>query len=748
MNVMNAAHIRHGSNIGQNFTRREAALKVSGAARYAADNRPAGVLYAVTSVSSVARGKVVALNVAAARAHPGVIEVMTPENAPKLAHHPDDKTNPFMFRLDLLQDAQVRYVNQPIAVVIAESLEAATEGALLLSPSYQREDVSVSLESGETFVPAAVGVGSPPQEGHGDVEAGLRDAAQRVDAVYETPAHYHNAMEPHAIVAEWQDGKLVLDMPSQGMAIAQGRLAALFGIAPEDVVIRSPYLGGGFGGKGFIAGPQVLAIMAAKLVGKPVKLVMRREQLYGPIGHRGMTRQHLRLGADAAGGLTAIDHHILTASSRFDDFFEPSGGVTHTLYATPALRTHYDAVRVDTGTPLFVRGPGEASGSVALEGAIDELAEACGMDPLEFRLKNYAETEPLSGKPFTSKALRECYAQGAARFGWDKRPLAPRSMTDAAGLLTGWGVGTATFPAHMFQAAARAEIRADGSGLVEIGAHDMGQGAWTALAQVAADGLSLDMDKLEFRMGTSDLPDAGIAGGSAHTATAGSAIHSATGAAIAALAELAMSDATSPLFGAGNAGVVSRNGRLLRRDDESRGESYEAILKRAGRSSVEGRGEGAADQAVMETHAAHAHGAVFAEVKVDPDLGQIRVTRLVGAFAAGRVINPRMVESQYLGGMIWGVSLALLEEAIMDHRTGRPMNGNLADYHIPVNADIPSVEAILVEEHDPLINALGIKGVGEIGITGTAGAIVNAIWHATGTRVRSMPVTLDKLLAA
>jgi xanthine dehydrogenase YagR molybdenum-binding subunit len=746
MNTMNAAHTRHGSNIGQNLTRREGVLKVTGTARYAADHHPAGMLYAVMCVSSVARGRVTALNVAAAKAHPGVVEVMTPENAPKLARHPDEKTNPFAFRLDVLQDARVRYVNQPIAVVIGESLEAATEGTLLLAPTYAREDVSVSLEAGERFVPASVGVGAPAQEGHGDVEAGLRAAAQRVDVTYTTPAHYHNAIEPHAIVAQWDGDKLVLDTPSQGMAIAQGRLSELFGIAPTDILIRSPYLGGGFGGKGLIAGPQVLGIMAAKLVGKPVKLVMRREQLYGPTGHRGLTKQRLRIGADQQGGLTALEHHAVTATSRFDDFFEPSAGVSHTLYATPALLTRYEAVRLDTGTPLFVRGPGEASGSVALEGAIDELAEACGMDPLAFRLKNYAEVEPLSGKPFTSKALRECYAQGAARFGWAKRPLAARAMIDKAGLLTGWGVGTATFPALMFQAAARAEIRADGSGVVEIGAHDMGQGAWTALAQIAADGLSLEMDRLEFRSGRSDLPDAGIAGGSGHTATAGNAIYSATGAAIAALADIAMRDDKSPLFGAGNEGVVSRSGYLYRRDDESRGESYAAILTRAGRTSVEGRGQGAPDQAVMEKYAGHSHGAVFAEVKVDPELGQVRVTRLVGAFAAGRVINPRMVESQYLGGMIWGVSFALHEEAIMDARTGRPMNGNLAEYHVPVNADIPSVEAILVEEHDPYINALGIKGVGEIGITGTAGAIVNAIWHATGVRVRAMPVTLDKLL--
>jgi xanthine dehydrogenase YagR molybdenum-binding subunit len=374
------------------------------------------------------------------------------------------------------------------------------------------------------------------------------------------------------------------------------------------------------------------------------------------------------------------------------------------------------------------------------------MAEACGMDPLDFRLKNYAEVEPISGKPFSSKALRECYAEGAKRFGWAGRPMAPRSMRDAQGLLTGWGVGTATFPALMFHAEARAEIRADGAA-VDIGAHEMGQGALTALAQIAAEGLGLDIDRIEFRSGRSDLPDAGIAGGSGHTATAGAAIHSAAEAAIAALAALAINDRSSPLFAAGNAGVIARGGHLWRRDDESRGESYAAILARAGRKSVEGKGEGAPDPALQANYAAHAHGAVFAEVKADPELGQIRVSRLVGAFAAGRVINPRLVESQYRGGMIWGVSFALHEQAIMDPRSGRPMNANFAEYHVPVNADIPSAEAILIDEHDPHVNALGIKGVGEIGITGTAGAIANAIWHATGIRVRTFPVTLDKLIA-
>ncbi len=740
------SHIRHGSSIGQPLTRRDGLLKVTGGARYAADHHPAGMLHAVMAVSSVARGRVTALDVAAAKSHPGVVEVMTPANAPKLAPDPEKSEDPFAFKLDLLRDDAVRYANQPIAVVIAETLEAATEGAALLDPSYVTEPARVGLDAAERFVPQVVGPGEPAAGGTGDVEAGLSAGEQRIDTVYETQAQYHNAMEPHAVVAAWDGDSLVVDTPSQALSMAQGRIAGLFGIDPANILIRSPFLGGGFGSKGAIWAPQVLGVMAARLVGKPVKLVTRREQMFGPVGHRAPTRQTLRLAARGDGGLTAIDHHTLTASSTFDDFFEPSSNVSHTLYATPVLSTRHEAVRLDTGTPFFMRAPGEASGSAALESAIDEMAEACGMDPLAFRLKNYAEAEPVSGKPFSSKALRECYARGAERFGWQGRPRAPRQMRDDAGLLVGWGLGTATFPAITMQAEARATLRADGSALVEIGAHDMGQGAWTGLAQIAADGLGLDLARVEFRMGNSDLPNGGMAGGSSQTATSGVALHRAGGDVIAQLADLAMNDRASPLFGAGNAGVVARDGRLLRRDDETRGEPYEDILARAGRAAIEGKGQAATDPAVQEHYATHAHGAVFAEVKVDPALGQVRVARLVGAFAAGRIINPRMVQSQYFGGMVWGVSFALHEHAVMDPRTGRPMNANLAEYHVPVNADVPSIEAILVEEHDPHVNALGIKGVGEIGITGTAGAVANAVYHATGVRVRRFPITLDKLL--
>ena len=740
------AHLRHGSNIGQPLTRREGVLKVKGEARYAADNHPPGMLHAVMAVSQIARGRVTFLDVEAARRHPGVVDVMTPANRPALAEDPDAKTNPFMFRLDVLQNDLVRYANQPIAVVIAETLEAATEGASLLSPRYDVLPARTGLDAGTSFVPGAVGVGNPSEQRRGDVEAGLAAAAKRIDAIYETPAQYHNAMEPHAIVAAWDGDTLSIDTPSQGLAMAQGRIAGLFGISPDKIHIRSPYLGGGFGSKGLLAGPQVLGILAARLVGKPVKLVLRREHMYGPVGHRAPTRQTLRMGVDGENLLTAIDHHAKTVSSSFDDFFEPAADASHTLYASPAIATSHEAVRIDTGTPMFMRAPGEATGSIALESAIDEMAWECGMDPLAFRLKNYAEVEPISGKPFSSKALRGCYAQGAERFGWSKRPLAPRQRRDEAGLLVGWGMGTATFPALMFQAEARAVVRSDGTGVMETGAHDMGQGAWTAFAQIAADGLGLEAEQVEFRSGSSDLPDAGIAGGSAHTATAGMAIHNAGAAVIAKLADLATGDRRSPLFGAGNAGVTARAGRLYRRDDESRSDSYADILGRAGLAEIEARGKGAADPAAQSVYAMHAHGAVFAEVKVDPDLGQIRVTRLVGAFAAGRIINPRMVRSQILGGMIWGVSFALHEQAITDRRSGRILNANLAEYHVPVNADVPSLEALMIEEHDPHVNALGIKGVGEIGVTGSAGAVANAVWHATGVRVRRFPIGIDDLV--
>lgn len=737
---------RHGSNAGQPLTRRDGLLKVTGRATYAADNHPAGMLYAVFAPSRIARGRVTHLDVEAARAHPGVVEVLTPANRPPLAHDPDENIPPFGFRVEVLQDDRVRYAGQPIALVIAETLEAATQGAILLSPRYEAEAARTHRADGVRFAPQAVGVGAAARTAHGDVEAGLAAAAHVTDVEYETPAQYHNAMEPHAVVAEWNGDMVTLDMPNQALALSCAAYATYFGIPKENVVIRSPFLGGGFGSKAILNGPQILAILAARHLQRPVKLVLSRAQMYGPVGHRGQTWQRLRIGTDAGGRLTALHHAALCATSSFDDFLEPAANASLPLYDSPAILVEHEGLRLDTGTPGPMRAPGEASGSASLEVALDEAAEACGMDPLAFRLANYAETEPGTGRPFSSKSLRACYTQGAERFGWSSRPLGPRQMRDENGFLVGCGMGTAVFPCPHFPAEARATLRRDGSALVETAGADMGQGAWTALAQIAAEALGLDPDRIELRSGDSRLPDGGIAGGSGHTASAGLALHEAGGDAIARLAEIATADPASPLFGAGNVGVVARAGRLHRRDDDGRSDAYADILARAGREEVVGTAKSARDPAAAAAHAMFSHGAVYAEVKVDPDLGQVRVSRLVGAFAAGRVINPRLVRSQYFGGMIWGISFALHEAAITDRRTGRIVNADLAEYHVAVNADVPALDAILVDEEDPYVNALGVKGVGEIGITGTVGAIVNAVWHATGIRVRRFPIRIEDLI--
>ncbi|WP_374471015.1 xanthine dehydrogenase family protein molybdopterin-binding subunit [Phenylobacterium sp.] len=741
-----APYRRHGSNAGQPITRRDGELKVTGRATYAADNRPEGLLHAVTAVSRIARGRVAFLDVAAAKAHPGVVEVYTPANRPPLAQDPDGKLSPFDFRIEALQDDTVRYVNQPIALVVAETLEAATEGAALLAPRYEAMPARTGADDGQLYEPESSGFGMPARTAYGDLEAALGASDQVVSVEVDTPTQFHNAMEPHAVVAAWDGDHLTLDMPSQALVMGRQLYAAYLGVPAENVLIRSPFLGGGFGSKGFLTGPQLLAILAARDLRRPVKLALTRAQMYGPVGHRGRTWQSLRLGLDAEGRLTALGHRSLSVTSSFEDFLEPAANASLHLYASPAIQAETTGLRLDIGTPGPMRAPGEASGSAALEIAIDAAAEACGMDPLEFRLRNYADTEPGAGRPYSSKALRECYAEGAKAFGWADRPLQPRTMRDENGLLVGWGMGTALFPCPHFPAEARATLRADGTALVETAGADMGQGAWTALAQIAAEALGLDLDRVELHSGVSSLPDGGMAGGSGHTASAGLALHNAGLDAIARLADLASGDPASPLYGAGNIGVVARAGRLHRRDDESRSESYVEILARAGRDVVVGSGRMARDEEAAQTWAMYSHGAVFAEVKVDPDLGQVRCTRLVGAFAAGRIINPRLVRSQYYGGMIWGLSFALLEEARTDRRTGRIMNADLAEYHVPVNADVPSVDAILVPEEDAYVNPLGVKGVGEIGVTGTVGAIANAVWHATGVRIRRFPIRIEDLL--
>ena len=741
-----AHHVRLGSTSGQPMTRRDGIAKVTGTATYAADNHPQNLLHAVFAGASIARGRVTSLDIKAALAHPGVVHVMTPDNTPALSQDPDQKTTPFTARIDVLQNDKVRYAGQPIAVVLADTLEAAVEGARLVKATYDTDQARIGFDDGEAFAPEAVGISTPPKFSTGDFEGNRKKATQSAIVEMETPLQYHNAMETHAVVAEWDGDHVTVDMPNQAIGLAKPGIANYFGIPPENVTLRSPYLGGGFGSKAVLFGPQMLGILAAREMKRPVKLVLKRDQMFGPVQHRSATRQTVRYDMDADNRFLAFEHKANVSTSSFDNWLDGAANAGLSLYATPSISVSHSGTRFDTGTPGAMRAPGIATGSAVIECAIDVAAEKAGMDPLEFRLLNYAEKDPSNGKPYSAKALRECYKAAADSFGWKDRPLKPRQMRDENGLLTGWGIGTSIFHAPFFPAKARAVLRKDGSARAETSGADMGQGAWTVLWQMAADGLGMAADDIEFDIGHSDLSDGSVAGGSAHTASAGGALFAAGNEVIRQLAEIATQDKDSPLFGAGNERVLGDNGRLFKAEDPSVGESYTDILQRAGIEEIEGKGRGNRDKASTETYAMFSHGAVFAEVKVDPNLFQVRVTRLVGAFAAGRIINPKLAKSQLTGGMIWGVGFALHEEGIHDKRTGRPLNNDFAGYHIPVLADVPHLEALLVDEDDPHVNDLGVKGVGELGITGTVGAIANAVWHATGVRTARYPIKIEDLL--
>ncbi len=732
--------------MGEPVPRADAPLKVQGRADYAADFVLPGMAHAVLVVSTIGRGRIVAMDTAQAEAQPGVMLVMTHRNAPRMVPS-TKKVTPVDRILDLLQDDLVHYANQPIGVVVAETLEAAAGAAMMVRTEYAAEAPVIELDAASARKPEEVGAGDEADFHKGDAAAALQGAAARVEPVYGTPDQYHNPLEPHATMAAWEGETVTLYTGTQSLYPTRNRAAELLGLPQESVRVINPYVGGGFGSKGPTWSHVLLAAMAAKQVGRPVRLALERQRMFGMVGHRARTEQTLRLGAGRDGTLVSLAHETVTQTSEFEDFTEPSGVISRSLYATPALASTHRVQSANVGTPSFMRAPGEASGSYALECAMDEMAYELGMDPVAFRLKNYAEVETETGKPFSSKSLRECYAQGAARFGWEKRALAPRSMRDAEGHLVGWGMGTSTYPTRMMQAQASVRLMADGTARVGVATHDLGTGTWTILAQVAAEGLGLPLDRVRLEIGDSRLPNGGTSGGSTTAATSGSAIYKGCQEAVRAIAAIAVADRNSPLFGAGNADVVARGGRLELREDGSRGEAFEAVLRRAGKESVEGMGKASLEEDADTKHyAMHAFGAVFAEVKVDPELGQMRATRLVGAFASGRLLNPRTARSQYLGGMVWGVSFALYEHALTDVRSGMVVNNNLAEYHIPVNADVPHLEAILVDEVDEHVNPLGVKGIGEIGITGTAGAVANAVWHATGKRVRELPITLDKLL--
>ena len=727
------------NSIGQPLPRVDGRAKVTGRATFAADQKIPKVAHAWMVTSSIAKGRILTIDTAAALRVPGVLAVLTHQNAPRLPQKPRTAERPSDRKVQLLQNNLVLYANQPVAVVVGETLESARQGAAEVVVRYARAPHSVQLETSLSrgYKPEKGGAhGEPTDATRGDMAAALAAADARIEHVYTTPFEVHNPMEPHATIAQWEGpDKLTLYDATQGPFPDRERVATLLGLHPDQVRVISPFLGGGFGSKGPTWSHVVLAAMAARRVSRPVKLVVTRPQMFGPVGFRSHTRQTVAAAAKKDGTLLALRHDTVAQTSSFDQFVESASMAARMLYNSPANATSHRLVRSDIGTPSFTRAPGWAAGTNVLEIAMDEMAYELKMDPVEFRLKNYAEQDPEKQRPWSSKSLRECYRVGGERFGWSKRPLAPGSMREGNTLI-GWGMASSVYPVHRSKAAARARIHADGSILVESGTQDLGTGTYTIMTQIAADALGVPVSQVTFRLGDTQEAEAPVSAGSQTATSVGSAVSAAARALREKLAQFA---------GMAPGELVLRGDTLSSRGVVPRSERLPALLAKQGQPYLEVEA-GAQPGDEQDRYSMYVFGAQFAEVRVDRALGMLRVSRMVGTFGAGRILNPRTARSQFIGGMVWGIGLALYEDAVMDPRLGRFVNNNLAEYHIPCNADVPAIDALWVEETDTHVNPLGVKGIGEIGITGAAAAIANAVFHATGKRIRDYPITLDKLL--
>jgi xanthine dehydrogenase YagR molybdenum-binding subunit len=718
------------SPIGRPMDRTDGPLKVGGRAPYAAEFNPRPDLcHAVIVQSTVAAGRIAAIDTRAAEALPGVVLVLTHKNAPALPKKGRAAVKPPAGReMSLLQGDAVRYNGEPIAVVVADTLEHAQEAAARVVVTYERQRARLGFEEAKAN-PRKPGqlTHGPVDKSWGDVDKAMEGAEVRIDRTYATPMEHHNPMEPHATVALWDGDRLTLWDATQYVSGVKETVAKTLGIDAANVRVIDPHVGGGFGCKGSTWSHVVLCALAARAARRPVKLVLERPQMFGPVGGRPQTEQRVRLGATRSGKLVALRHDVITHTSGFEDFTEPSTQPTRALYAVPNGATTQRLAVLDVGTPTFMRAPGESTGTFAIESAMDELAEALAIDPLELRLANYADTEPSSGKPWTSKKLREAYAEAARRFGWPRRDPKPRSMRDGSWLV-GWGMATATYPAHRMPAQASATLLRDGMVVVRSGTQDLGTGTYTVMTQVAAATLGIPVDLVRFELGDSTMPKAPVSGGSMTAASVGPAVE----------------DACRKL----RETLAARDGAWLQeRDDVGRAHAFRALAARQD-GTVEAHGEAKPDESdpEKEPYASRSWGAVFVEARVDEQLGVIRLPRIVATYSVGRLLNAKLGLSQLQGGIVWGVGMALTEESLLDTRYGRFANANLAEYHVPVNADIGELDVTVVEEDDRRFNSLGIRGIGEIGITGVPGAIANAVYHATGKRVRDLPITLDKLI--
>lgn len=734
-----------GPSIGQPLSRVDGRLKVTGQARYAAEHAVPGCVHGVLVGSAVARGRIRRLDTAAAEKLPGMLLILSHLNAPVVPGYQSAATNhnPRVegqeFRLFF--DDQIHFSNQPVALAVAETLEQAQHAAALLRVEYEAalHQTDLAKKLADNLAPK-----KEAEYSRGQPDA-YKTAPVRVEQEYRTPIQVHNPMETHAAIALWQGDVLTVYSKTQGPKLAQQDLMRMWQLPAESVRVHSPVVGGAFGGSSRIWPPEMAAIMAARKVGRPVKVVGQRNQEFNLVGYRPQSIQKVSLGARADGTLVGITHQAYGMTSRHEQFAERIIHPTKSAYAVPNLNTRYRLVPLDMSTPCWTRGPGETSGSFALECAMDELAEALKMDPLALRLKNYADHDPADGRPWSSKHLRTCYERGAALFGWAKRPAAPRSMRSPEGLLVGWGMSTGIYKSERNPATARARLLPDGTLLVQSGTADTGPGTATIMAQIAADASGVPLANIRFELGDAAYPDAPLQAGS-HTATSvGTAVHEACAALKAQLLALAATLPGQVLGKATAAGLTGANGFVTASGKRARQLSYGEVLKQHQLPALEVT-RTAETPPEQETHSGKSFCASFVEVQVHPLTGQVRVSRVVSVVDAGRVLNAKTARSQVYGSVVWGIGLALMEDARLDHRHGRFLNAGLGEYHLPVNADVPAIEVEFIDQPDPLLGPTGAKGLGEIGLVGFTAAVANAVYHATGRRVRELPITPAKLV--
>ena len=731
------------SYIGTSTSRIDGHAKVTGAAKYASEHNVEGLAYAAVVTSTIAKGRIARIDTSEALRFEGVLDVLTHENRPPMARstsaYKDDVAPEQGTPLRPLYDDKILFNRQPIALVLAEEWEIARFAASLVRVEYKPEPFATDLFAERD---KAVKV-EKPEKPRGKADKALAAAAVRHEAEYFIPIEHHNPMELYASTAVWEDGgKLTVYDKTQGVQNVQQYLCGIFNMEPDDVRVLSPYMGGGFGSGLRPQYQVVLAVLGAKALQRSVRLVLTRQQMYG-LSYRPASIERLALGAKRDGTLDAITHEAIAVTSSYEDFSRNDTGWSGLLYKSEHAKYGHRLARLDLPTPSDMRAPGAATGVHGLECAMDEIAVALKLDPLELRLRCYSDRDQHDDIPYTSKKLRECYRQGAEAFGWHKRNPEPRSMRDGTELV-GWGMASGVWEALQMPTAARILLTANGHAEVACSFSDIGTGTYTIAAQVAADELGLPLDNITVKLGDSSLPQAPVEGGSWGAASVAHAIAKTAVDVRTELLRAAKTMPNSPFAAAKPESVALFDGKLVDAKDHGRAVSIADVMRHGRLDRIERESTNSFKE--DNSHARNTHSAIFAEVKIDEELGVIRVTRVVGAVAAGRILNTKTARSQILGGVVWGIGMALHEETLIDHAFGRIMNANIAEYHMPVNADIHDIEVIFVEEPDELINPMGIKGVGEIGIVGVAAAIANAIYHATGKRVRDLPITLDKVM--